>query len=236
MKRLIHYALIAMLCSCASMNKEECQVADWQAVGYQHGARGQSATAFERYQKACSKHQIGADFVAFKRGHQLGLSDYCTFEQGFGLGKVGQNYNVQCPSSHYLDFEKGYTKGLVSYCTYDMGYNLGQQGGSAESNCTEAAFPDFGEGYVDGYARFEVVQAISSIEESMHLLTHDIELAEDQIAHANSIIVSDASTPATRAQALEDLDQYKNEQRDLAYQYHKLEKKLSRLKSRLQEL
>ncbi|WP_075188147.1 DUF2799 domain-containing protein [Teredinibacter haidensis] len=236
MKKHILYSLMMLLSGCASMNKDECQLADWQAVGYQHGARGQNATAFEQYQKDCSKHKIKADFNAFKHGHQLGLNDYCTLEGGVANGRVGANYNNQCPSNRYPNFAKGYRSGLVQYCTYESGYNLGQQGQSANSNCLQVKSADFETGHADGYAKFEVSQAINELENELLALNEKIQMAADHIADAEAVIVSETSVPETRKQALEDIKYYKNEQHQLDYEYHKIEKKLSRLQTRLNRM
>lgn len=236
MKKLILFPLVLMLSGCASMNKKECQVADWQAVGYQHGARGQAATAFERYRADCSKHDIKADFTAFKRGHQQGLADYCTFEQGISLGNIGQNYNIRCPSSRYPRFEEGYSAGLTSYCSYSTGYSLGQQGSASNSTCAQAEFPDFSAGHADGHVKFEVVQSIHALEDDLLTLSENIQIAEDSIVNAEAVIVSNTSTSAERTHALEDIKQFEREQSEMGYQYHQIEKSLVRLKSSLESM
>jgi hypothetical protein len=154
MKKYIPLVFIALLSGCAVMNKEECQLADWQAVGYKHGAQGQSATAFNEYQADCAKHNIKADFTAFKRGHQQGLDDFCSYERGLNSGEAGAGYHTQCPSRRYPGFEEGYQIGLARYCSYERGMNAGQVGANYNATCPARSYPAFEEGYYAGLVRY----------------------------------------------------------------------------------
>ncbi|MDN3640589.1 DUF2799 domain-containing protein [Simiduia curdlanivorans] len=235
MKYFLYFSLVMLLASCATMNKEECEVADWRAVGYQHGAKGQSATAFENYQKDCSKHQIKADFSAFKQGHQQGIDEYCIYERGMELGRAGANYNNQCPSSRYERFEDGYFAGLIRYCTYDKGYELGARGAAVNANCPHEDFRDFSAGYADGYVRFEMAQEIRELEESLHGIDHQMQLELDLIADSEALIVSDKSSASQRTQALEDIKLHRAALTDLERQHRKVEKQLARLQAQFND-
>ena len=231
MKYVFFFSLVMLLAGCATMNKEECEVADWRAVGYQHGAKGQSATAFETYQKDCSKHQIKADFSAFKQGHQQGIDEYCIYERGMELGRAGANYNNQCPSSRYERFEDGYFAGLIRYCTYDKGYELGVRGAAVNANCPQDDFREFSAGHAEGYVRFEMEQEIRELEESLHALDDQMQLELDFIADSEALIVSDKSTASQRTKALEDIKVHRITLSDLERQHRKLEKHLARVQA-----
>ena len=235
MNKCLFLSFALMLAGCATMNKEECQVADWQAVGYQHGARGQSATAFEDYQRDCSKHQIKADFNAFKQGHQQGLDEFCIYERGMELGRIGGGYNSQCPASRYERFEDGYFAGLIRYCTYDKGYDLGQQGAALNGNCPVDDFGEFIAGHADGYVRFEMSQEIRGVEQELHDIDDQMQIELDFIKDSEAFIVSDKSTAGERTKALEDIKLHQATLSDLERQHRKLAKKLARLQAQFDQ-
>ena len=61
------------LFGCASMNKAECLVSDWQMIGYEDGARGYGSQHLARHRKACAKHGVAPDLAAYQQGRSEGL-------------------------------------------------------------------------------------------------------------------------------------------------------------------
>lgn len=235
MKYFLLLIFALFVSGCATMDKEECEVADWRAVGYKHGARGQSATTFDDYQKDCSKHQIKADFDAFQQGHLQGLEAFCIYEQGLELGQAGANYNNQCPSNRYKRFNDGYLGGLIRYCTYETGYELGARGAAANKNCSQDHYREFSAGHADGYVRFEMAQQLQALEASLHTIDDQMQIELDFIADSETMIVSDKSSARERAQALEDIKIHQAALSDLKRQHRKLEKQLARLQAEFNE-
>ncbi|MCG8048122.1 MAG: DUF2799 domain-containing protein [Candidatus Thiodiazotropha endolucinida] len=39
-RHLVHITVLFSLASCATMDKDECRVADWYVIGYEDGAKG----------------------------------------------------------------------------------------------------------------------------------------------------------------------------------------------------
>ena len=78
-----------MLCStltaCSVMNQQECQTANWQALGYIDGSQGASSTQFNERSSACSEYNVRADFKQYQLGYNKGLITYCTESHGFLL-------------------------------------------------------------------------------------------------------------------------------------------------------
>ena len=74
---LIWIALtLIVLSGCATMNADECVTGDWTAIGYEDGTRGYTSDRLAQHRKACAKHGVSPDFVAYQDGvcnaHQEG--------------------------------------------------------------------------------------------------------------------------------------------------------------------
>ena len=93
---LVGSALI--LASCATLSKEQCMVGDWQAIGYSDGVAGYYADRLSLHAKACAKAGVAPDYQAWERGRQQGLKQYCSADNAFALGRLGQPLNSVCPA------------------------------------------------------------------------------------------------------------------------------------------
>lgn len=220
-------AAFLMLAGCATMNEQECRVADWHAVGYQHGANGQGTQSFSEYQSDCADHNIRADFQAFKEGHKSGLSDFCVFERGKNLGQKGASYNANCPAARYPDFKAGYDMGVAGFCTFKNGLESGEAGGKLSPTCSE--FPGYAEGYQEGYARHELVSAINRVEDQLTATEQKIVKKRQFIEDSEALIVSDGTTSEQRADALEDINVHREEISRLKHQRFILDDERSEL-------
>ena len=99
------------LSGCASMNKAECLVSDWQMIGYEDGARGSGSQRLAKHRKACAKHGIVPDLAAYQRGRSEGLQEYCQPTRGFALGTSGAAYAGACPAELEAGFLDAYNAG-----------------------------------------------------------------------------------------------------------------------------
>ena len=72
---------------CASMDEDECRVADWRAIGYEDGASGRAASQLGERREACADHGVTPNFVAYRQGREEGLREYCTPAMGYRLGR-----------------------------------------------------------------------------------------------------------------------------------------------------
>ncbi len=99
------------LAGCASMSAEECMTADWYTIGYEDGARGQTADAIGRHRKACAKSGITADFRSYEEGRSQGVRQYCKPNKGYDLGRRGNAYNGVCPADLEDEFLIAYNEG-----------------------------------------------------------------------------------------------------------------------------
>lgn len=90
--------LLLALSGCATMDREECLTVDWHTVGYEDGVAGYSGDRIGQHRKACAKHGVTTDLVAYQAGRQEGLREYCVPANGFRLGSQGGDYSGMCPS------------------------------------------------------------------------------------------------------------------------------------------
>jgi hypothetical protein len=111
------YGLLVFLLlgGCASMNQSECLNADWQMIGLEDGAKGQSLSYIGNHRKACAEYNISPDLEKYQLGHQQGLQKYCTYAKGFNLGSRGSNYNGVCPPELEENFQIGHQRGREIY-------------------------------------------------------------------------------------------------------------------------
>ncbi|NNE62786.1 MAG: DUF2799 domain-containing protein [Gammaproteobacteria bacterium] len=111
--RLVPYLIAAILVSgCATLDKSECREADWQMIGLEDGAKGHPLTYIGNHRKACSEYGVKPDLDQYRVGHQIGLTQFCTPDNGFKQGRAGRDYNNVCPAKLAGQFLAGYDTGL----------------------------------------------------------------------------------------------------------------------------
>lgn len=150
LKFLTVMLLVLIFTGCSSMSKDECELANWNAIGYSKGATGHSISTFQEYQKDCAEHRVKPDYQAFKQGHYEGLGEFCSIERGMEMGSNGENYHTICQSSQFPAYNQGYQVGINLYCSYDRGVATGSKGDTANKQCPSENFPKFNEGYQVG--------------------------------------------------------------------------------------
>ena len=111
MKPLVAVATSTLLAlsgviACAPLNKDQCQAANWQQIGYQNGLKGRDAARFEEERRACAEHGLGADATGWKLGYAQGLGLYCRPEHGYDVGRRGESYGDVCPRTSMRSFAR----------------------------------------------------------------------------------------------------------------------------------
>lgn len=107
--------VVAGLGGCASMSGDECLTSDWEAIGYEDGARGYTSERLGQRRKACAKHGVTPDFAAYQSGREQGLVEYCQPGRGFDVGVNGGRYNGVCDVNLEADFLDAYNAGYHLY-------------------------------------------------------------------------------------------------------------------------
>jgi hypothetical protein len=102
-------------CSTLTLSKNECLESDWFEIGRRDGSMGKPRALLQKHSKACGKHGVSPDREAYYRGRDEGLKFYCTKDNGFEQGRLGQSYRFVCPSELEPVFFAGYQKGRELY-------------------------------------------------------------------------------------------------------------------------
>jgi outer membrane murein-binding lipoprotein Lpp len=110
-RQTIIVSALMVLAGCSTMSKEECLVSDWQAIGFEDGARGYTADRIGQHRKACAGYGVAPDLAAYRRGRDEGLQHFCTPQNGFNLGSSGGAYGGICPADLAADFSSAYAEG-----------------------------------------------------------------------------------------------------------------------------
>ena len=98
MRFYVPAALLAFLGACASLTPEQCQNADWRAIGYNDGVRGRLESHISRHFDACSKVGISPNVQAWQAGRLQGLPLYCTPSNAYNVGRAGNDLSPVCPA------------------------------------------------------------------------------------------------------------------------------------------
>ncbi len=116
MKYAMVFVLVALgLQGCATMSVDECASADWRALGFEDGSKGETLDMAERRAGACAKHGYAMDRASYNSGRQTGLGLYCTQGTGYSLGASGRSYNGVCADHDEGAFLDAYNRGLELY-------------------------------------------------------------------------------------------------------------------------
>ena len=109
--KILCFTLPLLLCGCATLNRSECQNADWRMIGLEDGSKGRDMAYIGNHRKACAKYNISPDLELYQAGHDQGIGQYCTYIKGFQLGKGGGKYQGVCPAALEKDFLLGLQRG-----------------------------------------------------------------------------------------------------------------------------
>ena len=100
---------------CATMSVDDCATADWRAIGFEDGSKGETLAKADKRAKACAKHGYAMDRSAYDGGRDDGLGLYCTTATGYSLGESGRMYNGVCASHNEGAFIDAYNRGFELY-------------------------------------------------------------------------------------------------------------------------
>jgi len=112
---IVFLAVVALLQGCATLDKDECMLADWRLIGYEDGVAGKSATTVGEYREDCAKHAVVPDLAAYRAGREEGLLEYCKADNGYRLGNAGRSLAAVCPTALQGDFRAAWNNGRKFY-------------------------------------------------------------------------------------------------------------------------
>ena len=210
-------ATLLILAGCATVSKEDCLVTDWFETGRMDGMHGKPRTAFQNRAKSCLEHGINADRQAYYRGHDMGLTSYCTEQKGFELGSKGFAYPSVCSSQFEENFRTGYQNGVRIYCSQENGFEMGHRGQAYRHVCPAEYEPDFRIGYLQGKELYEHESKIASLQRRLEKL-------ERKISKKEKKLYSDHLNDAQRTEIRSELKSLDLEYREVSLELKYLEK------------
>lgn len=109
------FLLCALLSGCAMMSAEECQHADWYALGLKDGIDGRPAAYVQQRVEACAEADVAADSRRYDQGRSEGLRQYCRLENAFSKGTNGGSYGGVCPPAVDAEFRRRFAIGRAAH-------------------------------------------------------------------------------------------------------------------------
>jgi uncharacterized small protein (DUF1192 family) len=110
--------LVLLLQGCATLDRDQCQVADWRLIGYQDGVQGKPASTIGTYREDCAEYAIVPDLDAWQAGRAQGLQEYCKPATSFRLGRAGHAYPAVCPEPADPAFRTAYDDGRAIFMAH----------------------------------------------------------------------------------------------------------------------
>ncbi len=80
-----------LLGGCETMSAPQCRVADWQRVGFQDGASGSLESRLADHAESCAQAGVVPDALAYRRGWDEGIVQFCTARVGWREGTLGHS-------------------------------------------------------------------------------------------------------------------------------------------------
>lgn len=118
--RMRHRAALALALAaalsasgCASLSEGECRTADWYEIGKNDGRDGRPRERLHEHDQACHEYGIRPDRTAYESGRSAGLTLYCTPQNGYRQGRLGETYEGVCPLPAERHFLPAYRDGLA---------------------------------------------------------------------------------------------------------------------------
>ena len=190
-------AVLALLPGCATLDKDECLVADWRLIGYQDGVAGKSSAALGTYRKDCAKHAVVPDLDSYQAGRAEGLLEYCKADNGYRLGSSGRGFSAVCPSHLESEFRAAYDRGREIYLarsavktTRARIYQHQQDLQDLEADKGAKLAELIADG-LRAEQRVLILYEISELEQEMHSVEDEIDVLEydlsSQQAHLDSL-------------------------------------------------
>lgn len=113
--RQLLLTLPLLLAGCAVVSEEECQAGLWYERGLQDGARGRGQALVYEIAQKCREYGVRVDSDAWLRGHEEGVEQFCTPENGYIQGRRGHGYEGVCTGPTADLFMGEYRRGLADY-------------------------------------------------------------------------------------------------------------------------
>jgi hypothetical protein len=117
-----------VVAGCATLDEGECRTANWQDLGTRDGMAGYTASRLDEHRKACAEYGIRPDQDRYLAGRDLGLRQYCVFDNAVREGLAGRTYQNVCPpvvSNRFAELNR------AAYAVYSARQEVDQLNGQS---------------------------------------------------------------------------------------------------------
>ncbi len=104
--------VIIIFSGCATMNRSECQVANWEIIGLEDASSGKPSSYIGRHREACAEHGFSPNLNLYLKGYNRGLLEFCTQQNGYNWGFKGKSNPSICKGEQAIVFNSGYKNGF----------------------------------------------------------------------------------------------------------------------------
>lgn len=95
----------------SAISEKKCRSNDWFAVGREFGFKGEAEDKILKDQEACKKRGVEISLVEYKKGWQMGISQYCSADNAYKLGFSKKKPTKNCPLEMKPHFDQFFTWG-----------------------------------------------------------------------------------------------------------------------------
>jgi hypothetical protein len=96
------------------MSLDKCKSANWEDYGNQEAMEGLQ-NSYTRWLGECHEYGIIPDEASYSKGYKKGITNFCTFQNGYLIGNDGKQLSTFCPIEAQETFTKGYIEGKRSF-------------------------------------------------------------------------------------------------------------------------
>lgn len=112
------FALLG-LAGCQSTTEKDwvafCQNNEWANHGYFDATNGFAIQLLNVYKDRCGDDLSQKEAKVYQRGFLKGIKEFCTFENGYKLGRDNKSNPKTCPPELAKQFNEGFKNGLGEY-------------------------------------------------------------------------------------------------------------------------
>lgn len=168
------FVAILVLSGCASMTEGECLTADWTDRGYRDGRQGYPVSRVADHTEACAGVGVVPNIAQYRRGHQKGIAEYCTPDNGLSEGRAGRTYRNACPAGMEARFLANYRLGYDVYSAEQRVSQLNSQTRYLESQLDKEKNKD---------KRQRIRRQLRDLDHQLRRARNNVTVAEDRIYH-----------------------------------------------------
>lgn len=191
MFRLFVLALIAFnLAACTSyFKRKDCENINWFDHGKEVALHGQWLNS-DNTLLECRKVEAKIDEVQLDQGFKAGMSEYCSGDKAYQVGKSGDNFSRDlCEGPSINSILARHAQGIRDYCSKANSFNAGSSGKKYQNVCPANLEKDFLPGYKRGRKKYVEAQ-IKDKEDQRQQLNYSIITTQSELTVAQGALTN----------------------------------------------